>query len=208
MEKVSIQILPVGMLEANCYILSDQESGEGIIVDPGDDAEKIIDAVEAGGLKIKYIINTHGHYDHIGADLDLKEKFGAELLVHEDDGHMLEDPMANLSFIKPAVKNTEVKADRLLKDGDVISAGVIRLEVIHTPGHTKGSICLLGDGYILTGDTLFEGSVGRTDLPGGSYESIIKSVNKLKSLPDDLKVYPGHGSPSTIGQEKTNNPFM
>lgn len=208
MDKVKIQILPVGMLEANCYILSDQEAGEGIIVDPGDEAEKIAAAVEDQGLKIKYIINTHGHYDHIGADLELRERFGAELLVHEADGHMLEDPLANLSFIKPSIKNTEVKADRLLKEGEVISSGGIRLEVIHTPGHTKGSICLLGDGYILTGDTLFEGSIGRTDLPGGSYESIINSISKLKKLPEDLKVYPGHGSPSTIGDEKINNPFM
>jgi glyoxylase-like metal-dependent hydrolase (beta-lactamase superfamily II) len=122
---------------------------------------------------------------------------------------MLKNPLMNLSFLKPGITNIELKPDRLLNEGDVISAGAIRLEVIHTPGHSKGSICLLGDGYILTGDTLFEGSIGRTDLPGGSYESIITSVkNKLKKLPDELKVYPGHGPASTIGEEKVNNPFM
>jgi len=209
MDQVKIEIIPVGMLDANCYILSDSESRQGIIVDPGDEADKITAKVEAAGLKIKYIINTHGHYDHIGANLELKERFGAEILVHEADAPMLQNPRANLSFLKPFIKDIEIKPDRLLKDGDVVSAGAVRLEVLHTPGHSQGSICLLGDGYILTGDTLFEGSIGRTDLPGGSYESIISSINnKLKSLPDEIKVYPGHGPASTIGKEKANNPYL
>lgn len=208
MSKVGIKILPVGYLGTNCYILSDRESGMGIIVDPGDESKKIRDAVEEEGLKIKYIINTHGHYDHIGAVMDLKSELGGEILIHEDDCAMLEDPRSNLSFMKPVVKTTCFKPDRLLKDGDKIVAGAISLEVIHTPGHTPGSVCLLGDGYILTGDTLFEGALGRTDLPGGSYEKIIESVNKkLKALPDSLKIYPGHGSSSTIGKERLNNTF-
>ena len=209
MHEVKINILPVGFLDANCYILSDPEAGEGIAVDPGDEGEKIAKAIEEAGIKLKYIINTHGHYDHIGANALLREKFGAQILIHEADGPMLENPSLNLSFMKPRIKIQGLTPDKLLKEGEIISAGAISLEVIHTPGHTPGSICLLGDGYILTGDTLFQGAVGRTDLPGGSYESIIESVNtKLKPLADALKVYPGHGLSSTIGEEKLNNPFM
>lgn len=209
MEKVQIKIIPVGILETNCYILSDPETLKGIIVDPGDESEKIAETVEEAGLTIKYIINTHGHYDHIGADLKLKKHFNAQVLVHEKDGPLMENPMLNLSFMKPHVETASLKPDRLLKEGDEIAAGAISLKVIHTPGHTPGCICLLGDGFILTGDTLFAGSAGRTDLPGGSYEDIIESIQiKLKQLPDALKVYPGHGPSSTIGEEKRNNPFM
>lgn len=209
MSEIKMQILPVGALESNCYIIFDSETLEGLIVDPGAEAAEIVAEVQNSKLSIKYIINTHGHYDHIGANQELKMVFGAEILVHEADGHLLENPMMNLSFLKPAISNIQHTPDRLLQEGDVISVGAISLEVIHTPGHTKGSICLLGDRFILTGDTLFQGSIGRTDLPGGSYDAIIASVNgKLKSLPENLTVYPGHGPSTTIKEERLNNPFM
>ncbi len=209
MSDIMLQIVPVGALESNCYIIYDSETLEGLIVDPGDEAENILSEIENSKLSIKYIVNTHGHYDHIGANQELKSKLGAEILVHEADGCLLENPMLNLSFLKPAISNVQHTPDRLLKEGDVITVGVISLEVIHTPGHTRGSICLLGDQFILTGDTLFQGSIGRTDLPGGSYDAIIASVNeKLQSLPENIKVFPGHGPPTTIGEEKLNNPFM
>lgn len=209
MSEIKLQIVPVGALGANCYILWDIKTMEGIIVDPGSEASKIIGVVKKNKLSIKYIINTHGHYDHIGANQELKSKLGAEILVHEADGPLLESPMMNLSFLKPAIRNVQHTPDRLLKEGDIITVGAISLEVIHTPGHTQGSICLLGDNFILTGDTLFEGSIGRTDLPGGSYDDIHASLkDKLQTLSDDLVVYPGHGPATTIGQEKLNNPFL
>jgi hydroxyacylglutathione hydrolase len=209
MSEIKLQIVPVGALEANCYILWDSTTREGIIVDPGSEASKIVALVKKNNLLIKYIINTHGHYDHIGANQELRSKLGAEILIHEADGPLLENPMKNLSFLKPAIRNVQLTPDRLLKEGDIITVGAISLEVIHTPGHTQGSICLLGDNFIITGDTLFEGSIGRTDLPGGSYDDIQASLkDKLQTLSDDLVVYPGHGPATTIGQEKLNNPFL
>lgn len=209
MSDVTLKTVTVGMLKTNCYILADNGTGTGIIIDPGDEAEKISAAVREADLDVKYIINTHAHYDHIGAVLKLKDEFGAEILVHEADGPMLEDPTLNLSFNKPKIKAAGVKPDKLLNEGDIVTAGKIELKVIHTPGHTPGSICLLGKDYIFTGDTLFAGAVGRTDLPGGSHKSIVESIQtKLKTLPDNLKVYPGHGPSTTIGEEKLNNPFM
>ena len=209
MSEVEIKIVTVGILETNCYILLDNEAGIGIVVDPGDECEKIATVIEEAGVNIQYIVNTHAHYDHIGADLELKDRFGAKILIHEADRDMLEDPRLNLSLKKPRIKAKSVKADRLLKEGDIVTAGKINLEVIHTPGHTPGSICLLGKDYIFTGDTLFAGSAGRTDLPGGSYEDIVESIQgKLKPLPDYLIVYPGHELSSTMGEEKLNNPFL
>ena len=202
MSDVTLKTVTVGMLKTNCYILADNGTGTGIIIDPGDEAEKISAAVREADLDVKYIINTHAHYDHIGAVLKLKDEFGAEILVHEADGPMLEDPTLNLSFNKPKIKAAGVKPDKLLNEGDIVTAGKIELKVIHTPGHTPGSICLLGKDYIFTGDTLFAGAVGRTDLPGGSHKSIVESIQtKLKTLPDNLKVYPGHGPSTTIGEE-------
>lgn len=209
MSEVGIKIVTVGILETNCYILADKEGAIGIVVDPGDEFERIASVIEEAGLNIQYIVNTHAHYDHIGADLELKDRFGAQILIHEADRDMLEDPRLNLSLKKPRITATGIKADRLLKEGDIVTAEKIHLEVIHTPGHTPGSICLLGEDYILTGDTLFAGSAGRTDLPGGSYKDIVESIQgKLKPLPDYLKVYPGHGLSSTMGEEKLNNPFL
>jgi len=168
-----------------------------LIIDPGFDRESeaktILNEIERNGFEVKYIINTHGHSDHIGGNRVLKEFTKAPILIHELDAPVLSNP----------------PADRKLHEGDLIEIGKTKLRVIHTPGHSKGSIILLGADSVFSGDTLFAGSIGRYDLPGGSLEEIVDSLkNKLLALPDHLKVYPGHGPVSTIGEERRNNPFL
>ncbi len=199
---------PVGPLQANCYLIGCDETREVAVVDPGGDADKILRQVAADSLKVKYVINTHGHADHIAANKEVLKKTGAALLVHKDDAEMLTSSHRNLSAL--AGWNLAGRsADRLLQDGDVINLGSVQLEVLHTPGHTPGGISLLADGLVLTGDTLFAGGIGRTDLPGGSFTQLIESIRKkLLTLDDEIKVYPGHGPMSTIGEERASNPFL
>ena len=201
--------LPVGALSTNCYILACENTLEAAIIDPGDEPDRILNQINENKLTIKYIINTHGHWDHIGAVESIKNKVGAEILIHKEDNHMLQDEHKNLAGLL-GITEPAPKADMLLKEEDTIEVGdSIKLNVLHTPGHTPGSMCLLSDNCIFTGDTVFTGSVGRTDLPGGSYETIVDSVrNKIKILPDELVVYPGHGPKTTIKAEKENNPFF
>jgi len=198
--------LPTGMFSSNCYILGD--NGEGVIIDPGADDREIMDAVESTKLKIKYIILTHAHLDHIVSMDRLRDKTGAKVLVHENDAAALVDSWSNGS----ALFGFDVSlrsADMNLKDGDILEVGGLKLEIIHTPGHTSGSICIKAGNNLFTGDTLFRLSIGRTDLPGGNYHEIIDSLkNKLMKLDGETKVYPGHGSSTTIAYEKENNPFI
>jgi hydroxyacylglutathione hydrolase len=205
---VPVKIFPGEMFETNCYIIGDPETREGIIIDPGGEGERIAEIVGECALIIKYIINTHAHFDHIGANQFLKETFGAKILVHSLDAEMMKNPELNLS----ACTGKEVInliADGLLEDGEKIKFGKTVLEVLHTPGHTPGSICFLTHNEIFTGDTLFAGSVGRTDLPGGSQCQLIRSIaKKLKPLPGSLAVYPGHGPVTTMDAEKKVNPYM
>lgn len=197
-----------GALGVNCYIVYSEEAREAIVVDPGGDANGILRIIEEKDLKVKYIVLTHGHGDHIGAVKDLKEELKAPVLIHEADGEMLEDANKNLSVMMP-MGAVEIKADGLLKDGDIIEFGGIEGEIIHTPGHTPGSICIKLDDYLISGDTLFKSSVGRTDFPGGSFDEIIKSIKeKLLVLGDYVQVLPGHGEASTIQYEKFYNPFL
>lgn len=204
-----LKTLEVGPLGTNCYLLGCEETKEGAVIDPGAEGERILAAAREAGIKIAYIINTHGHIDHIGANGIIKESTGAPVLIHKDDAPYLTEPGRNLSLFMGS-RDKSPEADCFLEEGDTINIGrTITLTVIHTPGHTPGGICLKGEGFIFTGDTLFAGSIGRTDLPGGSYNQLINAIKeKLFVLDDDLKIYPGHGPSSTIGAERVDNPFF
>ncbi|MFA5577413.1 MAG: MBL fold metallo-hydrolase [Tissierellaceae bacterium] len=200
--------LPVGIYSANCYIIFSEKTKDGIVIDPGGDAEDIIKLVEKNQINIKYILLTHGHGDHIGGLADIKKAIDVPVGIHEGDREMLEDGNINLSS-QMAMGSVEIQADILLKDKDVLEFGDERAEIIHTPGHTRGGICIKLNDTIITGDTLFAGSIGRTDLPGGDYATIISSIKeKLMIYEDHVKIYPGHGLSSTIGNERLNNPFL
>lgn len=199
----------VGPMDANCYIIGDEKTGEAAVVDPGAEGRRILGRLEKLGLQCKYIILTHGHVDHVGALKEVHEATGARVLIHTEDAGMLTSPAQNLSLFMGSMLKFKA-ADRLLQDGDKIEVGGVTLEVLHTPGHTPGGICLVVPGQgVITGDTLFAGSVGRSDFPGGSHNVLINSIKtKLLDFPDDTKVYPGHGPASTIGAEKKYNPFL
>jgi len=201
--------LEVGSIGANCYIIGCEETREGAVIDPGGNGPSIVQVIESLKLKIKYIINTHGHIDHIGANRQVKEATGAEILIHEEDAGMLTNPVSNFSMFMGR-NITSPPADRFIKDGDIIKIGnTIELEVIHTPGHTRGGVCLKTGDIIFAGDTLFAGSIGRTDFPGGSFKTLIESINnKIMCYEDHVKVYPGHGPATTVGFERKHNPFL
>ena len=202
--------LEVGLLQVNCYIIGDEQTKEAVVIDPGGDEDEILDALKYHQLKLKYIIDTHGHFDHVDANQPLKEATGAQILIHEADAQMLSQPSAEAMFFTGNRLRTS-QADVLLKEDDVISFGAYRLKVLHTPGHTPGGISLVMEGqpYVYVGDLLFNGSIGRTDFPGGSYEALIAAVrNKIFTLGDNYTVYPGHGPVTTVGQERKYNPFF
>ncbi len=192
----------------NTWLLYDDVSLEGIVVDPAAPSEVLLERIKDLGLKIKMIFNTHGHGDHIAGNAFFAEKLKAPLAIHKDDAAMLTDNHKNLSvFMGSPLPSKE--ADVLLEDGYTLKLGEYELKVIHTPGHTPGGICLYIDKYLISGDTLFELSIGRTDFPGGSHSGLISSIReKLFVLPDDVIVFPGHGPQTTIGLEKSNNPFL
>lgn len=202
------ETLSVGSMGVNCYILANKEDSRAIIIDPGAEARKIRKVLEKYTLTPSFIINTHGHFDHIGADND----FNIPVYAHKLDIPLLKDAMLNMSglFALPFKVKSEIK---VLEDNQVIQLEGIQLKVMHTPGHTAGGISLLlqqpEEKTVFTGDTLFCHAIGRSDLAGGSETTLIKSIKeKLFTLPDDIKIYPGHGEPSTIGDEKRSNPFV
>ena len=203
-----IKKLEVGPIMANCFILGCENTKECVVIDPGDDAETILMALAKLSLTVKYLINTHGHFDHVGANKKMKEVTQATLAIHPDDEPMLMELSKSASMFGLTAENSP-PADLLLNHGDQVSFGDITLEVIHTPGHSMGGICLYTKGHLFAGDTLFAGSIGRTDLPGGNYDTLIASIKtKLFDLPDDTIVYTGHGPETSIGNEKRVNPFL
>jgi glyoxylase-like metal-dependent hydrolase (beta-lactamase superfamily II) len=203
-----VKKLEVGPIMANCYILGCETTKEAVVIDPGDDADRILMALAKSELKVKYLINTHGHFDHAGANKRMKEATGAQIAIHPGDEPMLGELSKSAMMFGLATENSP-PADLLLNDGDEISFGRITLKVIHTPGHSKGGICLYTKETLFAGDTLFAGSIGRTDLPGGDYDTLISSIkDKLLKLDDQTLVYTGHGPETTIGKEKKINPFL
>jgi glyoxylase-like metal-dependent hydrolase (beta-lactamase superfamily II) len=189
------------MLSTNCYVVNCPETREAIVIDPGFEApyeaEEVIRYVDSKALQVKFIVNTHGHADHISGDTVLKRKYGVPICIHTYDSHCLSDLGEKLS-----------PANVLLEDGEHVRFGRVALKVMHTPGHSLGSVSLVGDKLVFTGDTLFAGGIGRTDFAGGSDRDMKCSLEKLLRLPDDYVVYPGHGAFSMMGEERRVNPFL
>ncbi len=187
-----VKSLVLGFLEENCYFLIDDRSGKALVIDPGDEEEKILDFIKGENLEVTHILLTHGHPDHVGAVPALVKETGAGVFLHESDARLFGLPTAEK-----------------LEEGRTFILGGEKISVLHTPGHSPGSVCYVGPDHIFTGDTLFAGTVGRTDLPGGSGKDLSGSLNeKIAALPDALQVYPGHGPPTGLGLEKKRNPFF
>lgn len=201
-----LKTLVVGSLQVNCFIIADEGTKTAMVVDPGDEPDRILDEVRRNGWEVRYIVCTHGHFDHVGAVKELKEATGASVALHKDELEMY-------SSARTAAKLWGFEADDppapdlFVKDGDGLSLGSLEFRVLHTPGHSVGGICLLSGEVLVTGDTLFAGSVGRTDLRGGDLGVLKQSFRRLMALPESTKVLPGHGPATTIGHEKHHNMF-
>ncbi len=203
-----IKTLPVGPIMANCFIVGCEETLHAAIIDPGDEAERILQAVAESNLNVTHIINTHGHFDHVSANKSVHAATQAPILIHALDAPMLAQIAASAANWGLSAEDSP-PPDRNIDDGDTITIGNITLNVIHTPGHTPGGVSLFADGHVFVGDTLFAGSIGRTDFPGGSFETLKSSIqDKLFALPENVRVYTGHGPETTIGHEKQTNPFV
>lgn len=201
----------VGLLHINCYLVACPKTKEALIIDPGlkerTEAERIMKEVDQNGLQIRYIVDTHGHPDHISGNGIMKEITGAPILIHEYDAPMLTDADRNLSTMF-GYHIVSPPADKTLKEGDIIQIGEVKLKVLHTPGHSRGSISLLGRDAVFTGDVLWAGTIGRYDFPDSSGKEMVHSLKRLAMLPDHFELYPAHGPTSTIGEEKKHNPFL
>ena len=200
----------VGPLGVNCFILGCEETGEGVVVDPGADAERILERVRFRGLAIRYVINTHGHFDHVGGNRPVVDATGAKLLIHRDDVPLLGRAVDVAAMYGLTTENSP-EPDSFLVDGATLSFGNCTMAILHTSGHTPGGCCLSleKEGKVITGDTLFAESVGRTDFPGSSHEALMASIRtKLLALPDATQVFPGHGPSTTIGRERLYNPYI
>ena len=199
--------LQLGMFASNCYVVGDESSKDGMIIDPGAEADQIMRVVEDLGLNIKLIVLTHGHMDHVGALKEVKEVTGAQIAIHTEDAPSLQGSIMRHMFSHSS--EPLPSPDVLLKEGDTVDVGELHFQVLHTPGHTPGGICLLAEGIVFTGDTLFNFGIGRADFPGASYDQEIESIRtRLMPLPDNTIVCPGHGPDTTIGVERQFNPFL
>jgi len=205
---VILKHLLVGPLQVNCYILGCERTRQAAVIDPGGDVDRILMALAKDELRLVYIINTHGHFDHTGGNKGLKDATGAQLLIHRADAPMIMQQGSGGTAWGMAIENSP-SPDRYVEEGDVITFGDVSLKVLHTPGHSGGGIALATDRMVFVGDALFAGSIGRTDFPGGDYEGLIEGVRtKIFTLGDDVVVYPGHGPQTTVGEEKQHNPFF
>jgi len=203
-----IKTLALGPIMANCFIVGCENTKSAVVIDPGDEVNKILLALADAKLTVKYIINTHGHFDHVGANKRLKDATGAPILIHKSDADMLAQVSLSAMAFGMSGENSP-PADRTIGEGDKITFGDITLTVLHTPGHSLGGVSLHSNGVVFVGDSLFAGSIGRTDFPGGDYDTLIRSIKtKLFPLGDDVVVYSGHGPATTIGREKRFNPFL
>jgi glyoxylase-like metal-dependent hydrolase (beta-lactamase superfamily II) len=204
------KILPVGPLQCNCSIIGDEVSHEAMVIDPGDDIQDILAIIRENKLRVKQIVITHAHIDHVGGAMKLRAVTGAPILLNQNDYQllkMLDEQAAWLGMVAPG----DVAIEASISDGESLQAGSVKASVIHTPGHTEGSVCLYfpAEKLLIAGDTLFAGSIGRTDLPGGSFEKIMHSLHdRVMMLPDETVVIPGHGPRTTIGEEREENPFL
>ena len=208
-----LETLVVGPFGSSCFIVGSAETGKGMIVDPGAEGQRIMNTLQQLGLSAELIVITHGHIDHVAAAKQVKEATGAKLAIHEAEGqekafNATTQLLAGLAFIGGSADDLP-EPDILLKDGDTVKAGDLSFQVLHTPGHSPGGLCLVGHGVVFTGDTLFNYGIGRTDFPGCSFDDLMNSIHgKLMPLPDDTRVYPGHGPETTIGAERLGNPFL
>mgnify|MGYP005861772809 CR=1 FL=1 len=202
---MNVRRLTVGPLDTNCWLVDDGAGGPMLVIDPADEPSVILEAID--GAHVAGVVLTHGHFDHLAAARDVLAVTGAPLLVHEADA----ESITSAHGTGGALFGFEVSApaaDRLLRDGDRLDAGSLSLTVLHTPGHTPGCVCLYTGGHLFSGDTLFSGSIGRTDFPGGDMDAMSRSVARLAGLPDDTRVHPGHGPETTIARERRVNPFF
>ncbi len=208
MKGMKVETVVVGALETNCYLVYCETTLECAVIDPGADSGKIFRAVADKGLKPVVLIDTHGHVDHVGANKDIKDHFDIPLLIHEADVSMLKNTLLSVIASLLGAKASP-DPDSFLHEGDEIRFGESCLHVIHTPGHSPGSVSLKGEGLLLSGDTLFCGGVGRTDLPGGSWDDLVRSIQeRIFTLDGQTKVYPGHGPTTSVDQEKNENPYV
>ena len=207
---MKIYLVHLSHMDTNCYIVADEKTNEAVVIDPGEYTQKLVDKIEKENLQIKYILLTHGHFDHILGVHDLKEKTGAKVLIHIEDAGCLEDENKSLmSMIEKGIQ-VPLKADMVFDEGDIITFGNVSLKVMHTPGHTKGSVCFVNEEEraIFSGDTIFYQTYGRTDFPGGSVDEMLKSLYRIYSLRGDYSLYPGHGIMTTVEKERKTNRYM
>jgi glyoxylase-like metal-dependent hydrolase (beta-lactamase superfamily II) len=204
---MEIDPLVVGLLQSNCYVISDEKSHDAIVVDPGDDPEKIMGIIAAKKLKVRFIVCTHAHFDHLGGVSVLKGATGAKIVLHKDDLEIYRNA-EKLAASWGFEITQPPEPDMFVKEGDELSFGGLEFKVLSVPGHSPGGICLYGNGILVTGDTVFAGSVGRTDLYGGNMEDLKRSFGRIMSLPPATRILPGHGPLSTVGEEKNMNFFI